>query len=328
MKDTNKDILLKRLNDLLTRPVYTCLKVYSKGNIIYLLKDSNCQIYILIVPQAPLNQSQINALKSLGYKEIWEKVNFENFINYSDSSLLNQLIDSVDSILTEIFKVESDRKWRYDLNTGMAVLKDNKTPLLTANQRIETVKRKKMSLKIVFNDIAYSLALSVIIFIGLFCKNLIDSLSIKVILIVFGISYIFIKIGRLITKLEISSFGKKRFMDKDYSDYFIGNGFKKLGDRYKGEIKGFLVELMFSDLHKYMIIVYHKEISWNRVLKMPKGKPFSSTSYNWTGMFYSQKMIKRRLTKEKIMNEAKDFVELIINQKIEKQHTANTPYTA
>lgn len=60
---------------------------------------------------------------------------------------------------------------------------------------------------------------------------------------------------------------------------------------------------------------------------MPKGKPFSSTSYNWTGMFYSQKMIKRRLSKEKIMNEAKDFVELIINQKIEKQHTANTQYS-
>lgn len=327
MKDTNKDILLTRLNDLLTKPVYTCLKVYSKGNEIYLLKDSNYQIYILIVPQAPLNENQRNALKSLGYKEIWEKVNFEKYINYSDSSLLYQLIDSVDSILTEIFKVQSERKWRYDLNTGMAVLKDNKTPLLTANERIKKGKRERVFSNRIFNDITYSLALSVIIFIGLFSKNLIDSLTIKIILIVFGISYIFIKIGRFITKLEISSFGKKRFMGRDYSDYFMGNGFKKYGDRYKGEIQGFLVELMFSDLHKYMIIVYHKEISWNRVLKMPKGKPFSSTSYNWTGMFYSQKMIKRRLSKEKIMNEAKDFVELIINQKIEKQHTANTQYS-
>lgn len=265
MKDTNKDILLTRLNDLLTKPVYTCLKVYSKGNEIYLLKDSNYQIYILIVPQAPLNENQRNALKSLGYKEIWEKVNFEKYINYSDSSLLYQLIDSVDSILTEIFKVQSERKWRYDLNTGMAVLKDNKTPLLTANERIKKGKRERVFSNRIFNDITYSLALSVIIFIGLFSKNLIDSLTIKIILIVFGISYIFIKIGRFITKLEISSFGKKRFMGRDYSDYFMGNGFKKYGDRYKGEIQGFLVELMFSDLHKYMIIVYHKEISWNRV---------------------------------------------------------------
>jgi len=44
-------------------------------------------------------------------------------------------------------------------------------------------------------------------------------------------------------------------------------------------------------------------------------------------VFYSQKMIKRRLSKEKIINEAKDFVELIITQKIDKQHTANNVYT-
>jgi len=323
MTDSNKDILITRLKDLITKPDYTSLEVYSKGNRIYLLKDSTFRIYILIVPQAPLNEIQRNSLINLGYKELWGKVNYEKYFDNSDSSSLRKLVDNIASIFIEIFKVEPERKWRYDLNSGMAVLKDNRTPLLTASERFKKGKRKDSTLKLLFNDITYSLALSVLIFIGLFDKNLIESFTIKISLIVFSISFIFVKIGRLISKLEFTSFGKKRFNSREYSDYFNRIGFKNYGDRYKGEIQGFLVELMFSDLHKNMIIVYHKEISWNRVLKMPKGKLFSSTSYNWTGMFYSQKMIKRKLSKEKIMSEAKDFVELIINQKIEKQHTAN-----
>ncbi|WP_431370070.1 hypothetical protein [Kordia sp.] len=318
MANSNKNILLTRLNDLFEKPVYTSLKVYTKGNKIYVLKDLDFQTYILIIPQAPLNENQSNALLSLGYKELREKINYENYFNYSDASSRNQLIDTIDSIFTKIFKVESERKWRYSLHTGMAALKDNKTPLLTMSERLERNKRKRRRLKIICNDITYSLALSVIIFLIFFNENLIDSLTIKTSLIVFGVSFGIIKIGQFVMKLKVSSFGKKRFLSTEYSNYFKQNGFNKKGDRYTGLMQGFSVELMFSEYHNCMITVYHKEIGWDNVLKMPKGKRFSSTSYNWTGKFYSQKLIKLRLPKEKILYEAKDFVELIISQEIEK----------
>ncbi|WP_212590590.1 hypothetical protein, partial [Williamwhitmania taraxaci] len=132
----------------------------------------------------------------------------------------NQLAENIEHIYEDVLKVESERKWRYDLNTGMAVLKNNKTPLLTASERFDKSKKNKQLLKFVFNDITYSLALSVVIFIGLFSKNLIDSLKVEIVLIVIGISFIIFKIARFMTKLEISSFGKKRFLNREYSDYF------------------------------------------------------------------------------------------------------------
>lgn len=319
MTDSNKSILLTRLNDLLTKSVHTSLIVYSRGNKIHLLKDVNAQIYILIIPQAPLNENQSNALKTFGYKETWKKVNYVSTTNYSDTTSLHQLIDRIDSIFTEIFKVERERKWRYKLGAGMAAIKNNKTPFLTISEKLKKGKKKRKLLKIIYNDITYSLIASLIIYIGFFSENLIDSLTIKTCLLVFGISFSIVKIGQFIMKLKISSLGKKRFMSQDFSEYFMQNGFKKHGDRYKGEIQGFPVELMFSEFHKSMITVYHKEISWDSVLKMPKGKPFSNISYNWTGKFYSQKMIKLRLPKEKIINEAKDFVEFVLHQKIEKR---------
>ncbi|WP_298519208.1 hypothetical protein [uncultured Kordia sp.] len=326
MTNSNKDILRTRLNDLFEKPVYTSLKIYTKGNKIYVLKYVNFKVYILIIPQAPLNENQRSALLNFGYKELWEKINYEKYSNYSDASSQNQLIDTIDSIFTEVFKVEPERTWRYTLNTGMAVLKDNKTPLLTVSERLERNKRKRKLLKIVYNDFTYSLVLSVLIFLVFFYENLLNSLTIKTSLIIVGISFMIIKISQFVMKLKIPSFGKKRFMSEEYSNYFKRNGFHKKGDRYHGNIQGFSVELMFSGYHHNMITVYHKEIGWDKVLEMPKGKRFSSTSYNWTGKFYSQKLIKLRLPKEKILQEAKEFVEFIISHKIEKRHTAKTQY--
>ncbi len=323
MNNSNKDILFEKIKDLHTKPVYTCLEVYSKGNKIYLLKDLSYRLYILIIPQTPLNENQSNTLVNFGYNEIWKRINYEKSAEFSNPKSLNQLVDNIHSIFVDLLNVEHERKWRYDLNTGMAALKNNNTPLLTASEITKKNKKDKKPAKILFNDITFSIVLSTLIFIILLSKNLIDSLTVSITLIVTGSSFILVKAVRFMSKLEISSLGKIRFLGESFSDYFSQNGFKKHGDRYKGQIQGFSVDLMYSDLDKYVIIVYHKEISRDRALNLPSSGTFSSISYDWIGMFYSKKMIKRLLSKEKIIVEAKEFVDLIIDLKIEKQQSSS-----
>jgi hypothetical protein len=88
---------------------------------------------VLIVPQAPLNENQRKEVLKLGYKENFENVNYEKYIDYSQLHELRNLAEIIEFIFLKVFKIESDRKWRFELQTGMHVLKDNKIAIIYNN---------------------------------------------------------------------------------------------------------------------------------------------------------------------------------------------------
>ncbi|MFY8108191.1 MAG: hypothetical protein ACOVO9_04330 [Bacteroidia bacterium] len=317
MEISNKEILIERINGLIDKQVYTCLLVYSRGNIIYILKDFEEEIYVLIVPQAPLNENQRKEILKLGYKENFENINYEKYIDYSQLHELRNLAENIEFIFLEVFKIESDRKWRFELQTGMHVIKDKKTPLITISEKLKRNKVRKDRFKFLHNDFSYSIILFLILFLLIFREHALEFFTLKFIAIFYVISLFFVKIF----KLKITPFGKRKFYGETFSDYFSLNGFKLKGDRYRGQIQGFPVEFLHSDYYFQVIIVYHKKIDWNRVLEMPKDNVFSSKKHDFTGMFYSRKMIGGVTSKEKVLIEAHSFVEYLKSLKIEKQGT-------
>ena len=321
MNIKHREILLEQIGQLLNKSVFNCLEITSKGNKLYLLKDRNYKIYAFLLPQRPLGDFTIKALSDLGFKEIWPKINFSKFVDYSDIHNLKGFAAEIELIFINILNVEPDRKWRFNIHSGMAVLKDNRTPLLTAKQRQEKNKKKHEIKRVLLNDFTYALALSLIFIVFKLINGLDVFPSVTSILILYAVSLAIVRVLRFILRYDFLTIQKKMFLQRKNEDYFSAKGFIKKGDRYIGQIKGYRTELLFSSYRKNVIVVYHKPISWERVLKLSNGNAFDKVTYNWNGMFYSQKSIGSKASKDKILTEAEKFVDLIINHNIEKSTT-------
>lgn len=321
MNVIHKALLLEQIGQLLNKPIFNSLEVYSKGNKLYLLKDRNSKIYVLLIPQKPLDSLSAKTLTDLGFKEIWSKINYCKYIDYGDINTLRSFVTEIEWIFINVLRIEPERKWRFDIHSGMGSLKDNETPLLTAQERQERNKRKFKRKKVLLNDFTFALALSSLFVLFGLIKGLEITFSLPWILILYAASLAIVKVFRFLTTYDILAIQKKRFLRRQNEDFFVTQGFIKKGDRYIGQIKGYRTELLFSSYSKNVIIVYHKPISWERVLKLSNGNAFSRVSYNWTGMFYSQKSLGIRVSKNKMLAEAEKFVDLIINHNIEKSTT-------
>jgi len=315
MSDNNKEILAKKLIELINGPIFTALKIYSRGNIVYLLKDYNSQIFVLLIPNRPLEIQSSESLIQLGYKEIWEKVNYTMDIDYSNPESLLQMEENMETVFTQIFKLDANQLWRFETMTGMEILKNTSEPHTTAeeNRNSNIASRKKRNR--IANDYTYTAGLALIIFLVIIRNNLFN-ISLLEIPIITIVSYLLVKYFRSDFELD---FGKWRFFSSRYSDYFYKNGFVKIGNKYQGEIKGYKTELSYNTYQKCSIYVYHQAVDWNQTFEFPKGGYFSRRNYNWSGMFYSQLYFMKVLSKAKTIKEANDFVDLIIQLKIEKE---------
>ncbi len=315
MNGFNRYILQEKINHLLEKSVYTCLEVYSKGNKIYFLNDKNSRIYILLVPSKPLDKIKSQTLLNFGFKEIWPFVNYEKSVSSIDENELNNLSSDIEKIIKDIFKIDPSRTLRFEYNSGIAALKNNSTPLLTSDERRNRNKQSKGNLKLNY-DLFYACIVSV--FIIILMKIYRYEMSFIILLIVYPTSLLLVRMAKIISKLNILLLRKRWFLGKGCENYFNQKGFIKAGERYIGIIQGYRTEFLFSKYSKFLITVYHEQISWEKVLEMPKTPMFSSFSYKWTGMFYSQKALTSVLSKGEIIHEANDFVELLMTLNINR----------
>ena len=314
----NKEILLEKIESLIKKSTYSSLEVYTKGNKLYLLKDINSKIYVLFIPNHPLDSLKKRKIIELGFKEIWENINYEKSISYINKDVILNLCNEIEFILNNILNIDYNRTWRYEFATGMAVLKDNSTPLSTQSVLMVKNKKKLKIKRIFFNNYMYALLLGLFILMSLFNKGLIEKISLFSILITFFISFILVYAISFIGNYDINAFRDKGFFNKKNEAFFKEKGFKRIGNRYRGELKGYAVELLNTARHSRLIIVYHQEISWNRVLSLEKSNYNSSNGYNWIKMHYSQKAFKYRKSNEKLVLEAEKFVELLISLNIKQ----------
>jgi len=317
----NKKILFEKIIDLLQKPIYTALEVYSKGNKLYLLKDRNNTLYLLLVPQRPLEDTFSKKVVDIGFKEIWKGVNYELYIDNTNKKELFQLCENIEYLFNDLLRVEFSRPWRYEINSGMGVLKNNRKPLATTSERHSRKKKSKQIMPLLFNDYAYTMYLSILIIIGMLDKAIIIKIDLKITLIILIFSFLIVKLFRIFRLPYFVNFRKRKFINHENTEFFTNHGFSKVGERFQGNIKGYKVELFYSVSKQYIIIVYHKKISWNRVLELPTNCILSKTNYNWTGMFYSQKNIQKWISNDELLSEANTFVDDIISYKIEKEET-------
>lgn len=315
--ETNTETLQRMLLELQDATVYTCIEVYSKGNKIYLLKDFNEWLFVLIVPQAPLNDLQRDGILSYGFTEIWQNINYVKEITYTDLSELTNLTNTIESVFTSVFAIEKNRNWRFEKNTGMQVIKDTKTPILTRVELLKRNKKKQHVSDLIFNNFVYSILLTVYIVGFVFDNQSSASQSVYLFITTLPVSYVAVYCIRFLIKFDFRKLVKWIFLSKRYSDYFQQFGFEKFGDRYKGEINGYFVDFVYSEYYTYIIVVYHKKISYEKAIEMPLGN-FFGFNYSYIGLYYSEKRMYRGVSRKKLLKEANKFVDMLISNGFER----------
>lgn len=315
----NIDNIISNISTLNRKSIFSALEIYSMGNKIYFLKDRNNKLFILVVPNKRLNNIQVATISKFGYKEIWPKINFNKTINFPQTKeeLMNLAIE-IKNIFNKLFIIPESRIFRSEINSGMAVIKDT-SRAITPRSEVSIRKKKKFILKkyIKVDDISSLIGAGVFIIIlainGAIKAN---TLWLPIVIIL-----VMLLLGRILSVFEIKAFRKKRFLNNSSTIFFQQFGFKKAGNRYRKTIQGYRVELLYNQTNQYHIIVYHQEISWNKVLKMPNTGFLSRYGYDWAGQFFSIKYFDKKISKSKLIDESEKFVNYIIKLKLEPAAT-------
>jgi hypothetical protein len=316
---TNKEALGQKLANLLDRPLFNCLSVYSRGHKLMILKDKDMKLFLLLIPQKPVDMASSRSIQNLGFSEIWPSVNYTFVIHYNTTGEIERLIDIIQSLFADVLKVNGSRKWRYQIDSQSAVLKDTRTALITRQEisvrSFKNLKRKKLFQK----DYVYAIyvCLGIIVFGAIADYDIIDH-PIEI-LPLYGISFLLVLAIKLLFKYDFEYFSKKRFLSYRSQEFFNSNGFSKKADIYRGQIKGYRTEFYYSKYSRNVIVVFHKEIMWEDVLRLSKKSniPFSS-EWEMIGTHYSKKTINRLISKRKLLAKAEEFVDYLISKNLER----------
>ncbi len=306
------------LHSLERRSLHTCLSIQPKGNKLYILKDRNDSLFVVLIPSRPLLKEENQQVIDLGFKEVWPNINFKLSLNRPSRNELFLFVEQIEKLFSEVLKVETDWPWRIRSDSNFAVVKDLGEPLLTRQQlrgrnlrkaRRRQIFNKLSSALIVFLAIAFLLtAFFVVVGTDLF-KLLIASMVIAV-----SVPPLFIFL-RWYLKDETRHAWIGPLLNARNDEFFSRHGFVRKYDRYQGNIKGYRTEMWRTSMGDE-IIVYHSSISWNRVLRLHSAGWFDSNNYRWKNEFYGKKVF-RYASKKKLMREAHDFVDLLIKESIE-----------
>lgn len=114
------------------------------GNLIYILNDGNA-FYTLLVPNEKLSGNVSDQILKLNG---WvEKFTQTNYHKSCDLYSVDTITKEVNYILTEILKTPATRKWRFETNPGMMVVKAEEISLNAATRREINQKNANSPLK-------------------------------------------------------------------------------------------------------------------------------------------------------------------------------------
>jgi len=168
--DRNNKLLREFLDKLRLKPLYSSIEINTIGIRFHLLKDSNNQIYSLVIPNKPLNDTEVLLMKESGFNEKFRRINFDRFYNQSSTE---EIINTTSHILKHVLKVSDDKLWRIDIATGMKLLKYNESEIPNSiriqKQKIESNKLLYKMLRKYGINVIVSIIFS--IFFGLSIMN-------------------------------------------------------------------------------------------------------------------------------------------------------------
>jgi hypothetical protein len=109
-----------------------CITITTLGHLIYILNDGIGR-YVLLVPNKKFSIEDYNKILNL---EGWtEKFTLTNFHKNYDTLSNNILLNEIEIILNDILNVPTERNWRFEVNSGMMVVKANEISLDATTRR-------------------------------------------------------------------------------------------------------------------------------------------------------------------------------------------------
>lgn len=109
-----------------------CITISAFGNLLYILNDG-IEFYVLLVPNKKLTQQLSHQILQInGWTEKFSLTNYhKSFELYS----IDMIPSEIENILIDILKIPTTRKWCFDVNSGMMLVKDNVLALDAASRR-------------------------------------------------------------------------------------------------------------------------------------------------------------------------------------------------
>ena len=164
MKNINPNIEILK-NNLLTikdKGKSYCITITTMGNLFYILNDGQ-GFYLLLVPNKKLTQQSSTELLKLN--EWNEKFHLTNYHKTFDSLSIDIIISEIEIIFRNILKIPDNRKWRFEVNSGMMVVKANEISLDATsrreNNKLEANTPLRKFLKLLFYPFSTNLKMSI-----------------------------------------------------------------------------------------------------------------------------------------------------------------------
>lgn len=314
MTTQNKENLIYWITDLSKRPIYNSLKIISKGNTLYLLKEMGEVYWILIVPSKPLEEQTSIELINLGFQERHSRINYTKTLKINNDNVKEQIKDEIDYILHNLLKVEKERLWRFEIQSGMKILKDPR-PLLTKSELRHRNKRKlNLKFKWISIDLLISIPIGILVGLGLIKEHKVIIFN-NLLTILLPCLFLFglFKTISLLQKRG-KTFNSSRFFSRDKLDFFLIRGFERKGQRFTGKKKGFQTDIYFNSLGLIEVAIIHEEIPWEKVTKISQhSKKIFNNRMVTLGQYTSKIRLKTR-NSEKILKETEEFIDNLIEQ--------------
>jgi hypothetical protein len=300
--------------ELNKRATYNCIRIISKGNTFYILKENNETYFLLLVPARPLEEPASTEIVNRGFQEKHLKKNYTKTLRINNEVVLEQIKEEIEYIFHHLLKVEKERQWRFEIQSGMKILKDPR-PLLTKS---ELRNRNKRKLRIKYNwisiDLLISVPLGILIGLGFISEHkIIIFNNILTIIIPCIILFALFKTISLLQKRG-KNYNAKRLFSKGKLDFFLIKGFERKGQRFTGKIKGFKTDIYYNSLGLTEVAVIHEEIPWEKVITISHNskKIFQNKMIN-LGQYNSKIKFKTR-NSERILKETEEFIDTLIGQ--------------
>lgn len=129
---TNITTLKQKLSAIKELGKSYCITISAFGNLLYILNEG-IGFYVLLVPNKKLTEQLSHQILQInGWTEKFALTNYhKSFELYSTDMIPIE----IENIFINILKIPTTRKWCFDVNSGMMIVKDNVLALDAASRR-------------------------------------------------------------------------------------------------------------------------------------------------------------------------------------------------
>jgi len=314
MTAQNKTNLNYWITALTKRPIYSSLQILSKGNIINILKEKGESYWMLLIPSKPLEEQTSIELNNSGFRERHSRINFTKTLHIDNENVKEQIVEEIDYIFHHFLKVEKERPWRFEIQSGMQILKDPR-PILTKSQ-LRHRNKAKLNRKFYWigPDLILSIPIGLIIGLGLIKEHKIILFNnVLTIFCSWLVLYGIIKTLSLLQKLG-KSFNLKRLFSDEQLEFFLILGFERKGQRLTGKNKGFKTDIYFNGTGLTEVAIIHSEIPWEKVTTISQHSKKIFKNRLITLRQYNSKIKLQTRNSEKILKALEEFIDTLIEQ--------------